>query len=343
MDGLLFLNAAPIFHREGHRPRIVRQTKSPILRVFDTADGRAVMVNLSGTERWRELCRLLDMDDGGLDYSSPEGLVEAVRQGVEPEDTAASHRGVRNPHRGRVGGGTARAAGRRRQVQHPGRVAGPRAGPHGGRGGTAGTYRVAPGGQKRSGRRHGSEHGALGGHRIVDLSSFWAGPAGGTPAGRARGRRREGGAARRRGRVPAHAGAAQHLRGREPVQAGARPRPQDRGGPGPAARPGGGVRRRGRERDGGGVGAPRPGRGAAAGGQPFTRLRPGQGLRGGGAAGGATLLRLRRPGGDRNGDEPGWRSEAGARQLHDQRLRDGAAAGGGGRAVRCWDGRAARR
>jgi len=51
LDGLLFLNAAPIFHREGRRPRIVRQTKSPILRVFVTADGRAVMVNLSGTER----------------------------------------------------------------------------------------------------------------------------------------------------------------------------------------------------------------------------------------------------------------------------------------------------
>ena len=84
LDGLLFLNAAPIFHREGHRPRIVRQTKSPILRVFDTADGRAVMVNLSGTERWRELCRLLGVDDGGLDYSTPGGAVEAVGPRVEP-------------------------------------------------------------------------------------------------------------------------------------------------------------------------------------------------------------------------------------------------------------------
>ena len=74
LDGLLFLNAAPIFHREGHRPRVVRHTKSPILRVFETADGGAVMVNMSGTERWRELCRLLGVDDGGLDYSSPEGL-----------------------------------------------------------------------------------------------------------------------------------------------------------------------------------------------------------------------------------------------------------------------------
>ena len=84
LDALLFFNAAAIFHREGHRPRIVRQTKSPILRVFDTSDGRAVMVNLSGTERWRELCRLLGMDDGGLDYSTPEGLSKLVRPRVEP-------------------------------------------------------------------------------------------------------------------------------------------------------------------------------------------------------------------------------------------------------------------
>ena len=31
-------------------------------------------------------------------------------------------------------------------------------------------------GERRPGRRHGGEQGALGGHRIVDLSSFWAGP-----------------------------------------------------------------------------------------------------------------------------------------------------------------------
>ena len=74
LDGLLFLNAAPIFHREGRRPAVVRQRNSPILRVFETSDGRGVMVNLSGTERWRELCRLLGVDDGGLDYGTPEGL-----------------------------------------------------------------------------------------------------------------------------------------------------------------------------------------------------------------------------------------------------------------------------
>ena len=31
-------------------------------------------------------------------------------------------------------------------------------------------------GERRPGRRHGGEQGALAGHRIVDLSSFWAGP-----------------------------------------------------------------------------------------------------------------------------------------------------------------------
>jgi crotonobetainyl-CoA:carnitine CoA-transferase CaiB-like acyl-CoA transferase len=31
-------------------------------------------------------------------------------------------------------------------------------------------------GERRPGRRHGGEQGALGGHRIVDLSNFWAGP-----------------------------------------------------------------------------------------------------------------------------------------------------------------------
>ena len=72
LDALLFLNAAAIFHREGHRPRIVRQTKSPILRVFDTADGRAVMVNMSGTERWRELCRLLGSTTVGWTTPPPK-------------------------------------------------------------------------------------------------------------------------------------------------------------------------------------------------------------------------------------------------------------------------------
>ena len=88
-----------------------------------------------------------------------------------------------------MGGGPARAARRRGQVQHAGRVAGheqarveelvvetddpvlgrvPLVGP-------AVRIGAGPGG-RRPGRRHGAEQGALGGHRIVDLSSFWAGP-----------------------------------------------------------------------------------------------------------------------------------------------------------------------
>ena len=192
LDALLFLNAAAIFHREGHRPRIVRHTKSPILRVFDTAGGGAVMVNLSGTERWRELCRVLGMDDGGLDYSTPEGLSKlsdrewnrdmlqrvidgfsactadewetallahpaavakcnSLAEWLEHEQARTDHLVVEtdDPVLGRVP-----------LVGPPVRIAVDGADP----------------GKQRPVRRHGGEQGALGGHRIVDLSSFWAGP-----------------------------------------------------------------------------------------------------------------------------------------------------------------------
>jgi crotonobetainyl-CoA:carnitine CoA-transferase CaiB-like acyl-CoA transferase len=189
LDALLFLNAAAIFHREGHRPRIVRQTKSPILRVFDTADGRAVMVNLSGTERWRELCRLLGMDDGGLDYSTPEGLsklsdrewnrtmLQRVMEGfasrtADEWETAllAQPTAVAkcNSLAEWLASEQARVDGLIIPTDDPvlGRV--PLLGP-------PVRLAVEPGGS-RPGRRHGGEQGALGGHRIIDLSSFWAGP-----------------------------------------------------------------------------------------------------------------------------------------------------------------------
>ncbi len=192
LDALLFLNAAAIFHREGHRPRVIRHTKSPILRVFDTSDGRAVMVNLSGTERWRELCRLLGMDDGGLDYSTPEGLSKLSdrewnrtmlqqvmeRFGARTADeweTAllAQPAAVAkcNSLAEWLASEQARVDGLVEELDDPvlGRV--PLVGP---------PVRIAvdaadPGG-RRPGRRHGGEQGALGGHRIIDLSSFWAGP-----------------------------------------------------------------------------------------------------------------------------------------------------------------------
>ena len=192
LDALLFLNAAAIFHREGHRPRIIRQTKSPILRVFDTADNRAVMVNLSGTERWRELCRLLGLDDGGLDYSTPEGLahlsdrewnrsvleqvVKAFASRTADEwETALlaqpaavakcnslaewlAHEQARADHLVAEVDGPVSGLGRVPLVGPPVRIT------------------VDASGARRSGRRHGGEQGALAGHRIIDLSSFWAGP-----------------------------------------------------------------------------------------------------------------------------------------------------------------------
>ena len=189
LDGLLFLNAAPIFHREGRRPRVVRQTKSPILRVFDTADGRAVMVNLSGTERWRELCRLLGIDHGGLDYSTPEGLsklsdkewnramlqrvIEAFGSRTADEwETALLQQPAAvakcNTLAEWLAHEQASVEGLVVETDDPalGRV--PLVGP---------PVRIGSGsGEWRPGRRHGGEQGALGGHRIVDLSSFWAGP-----------------------------------------------------------------------------------------------------------------------------------------------------------------------
>ncbi len=189
LDALLFLNAAAIFHRQGHRPRIVRQTKSPILRVFDTAGGGAVMVNLSGTERWRELCRVLGMDDGGLDYSTPEGLsrlsdrewnrdmLQRVIEGfgsktADQWETALLAQPAAVAKCNTLAEWLAHDQARIDRLVIPaddpvlGRV--PLVGP---------PVRISAGsGERRPGRRHGGEQGALGGHRIVDLSSFWAGP-----------------------------------------------------------------------------------------------------------------------------------------------------------------------
>jgi crotonobetainyl-CoA:carnitine CoA-transferase CaiB-like acyl-CoA transferase len=189
LDGLLFLNAAPIFHREGRRPAVVRQRNSPILRVFDTSDGRGVMVNLSGTERWRELCRLLGLDDGGLDYATPEGLarladkdwnraklkefVEVFGSKTADEWEAAlleqpAPVAKCNTLAEWLATEQARVDELVVDTDDPvlGRV--PLVGP---------PVRIGAGpGEAERSRRHGAEQGALGGHRVVDLSNFWAGP-----------------------------------------------------------------------------------------------------------------------------------------------------------------------
>ena len=189
LDGLLFLNAAPIFHRPGHRPRVSRQKNSVVLRPYETADGRSVMVNLSGTERWRELCRLLGLDDGGLDYGTPEGLSRLSdkewNRAKLAEVTAAFASRTADEWEAALlqspaavakcntlaewlDSEQARANALVVETDDPvlGRV--PLMGP---------AVRIGAGpGERRPGRRHGGEQGALGGHRIVDLSSFWAGP-----------------------------------------------------------------------------------------------------------------------------------------------------------------------
>ena len=190
LDALLFLNAAPIFHREGRRPKVTRQRNSVILRLYETADGRSMMVNLSGTERWRELCRLLDIDDGGLDYGTPEGLAKLSDREWNRAKLDEITAGLRRQDGRRVGIGPAASdrppwpsatrwpsgwrASRHRSTSSSPRPTIPRsdgsrcwAHPYG--------STPRPGNAGR-GRRHGGEQGALAGHRIVDLSSFWAGP-----------------------------------------------------------------------------------------------------------------------------------------------------------------------
>jgi crotonobetainyl-CoA:carnitine CoA-transferase CaiB-like acyl-CoA transferase len=189
LDGLLFLNAAAIFHREGHRPRIVRQTKSPILRVFDTADARAVMVNLSGTERWRELCRLLGIEDGGLDYSTPEGLsrlsdkewnrttLQQVMNAFASK-TADEWEAALLEQPAAVAKCNTLAEWLDHEQAHAGEMLVESEDPLLGRVPLVGpAVRIGTGwGGIRPIRRHGGEQGALGGHRIIDLSNFWAGP-----------------------------------------------------------------------------------------------------------------------------------------------------------------------
>ncbi|MGO9876853.1 MAG: CaiB/BaiF CoA transferase family protein [Acidimicrobiia bacterium] len=191
-EALLFLNGGPIFHRARHRPGVGREARTPVLRVYETRDGRSVMVNLSGTERWRELCRLLGLDgdgDSGLDFSNPASLAKLADRGWSDgvledmtrrfasrtadeweEALLATPAAVSkcNTLEEWLGHEQARANELFTDVGDPTlghlRLVGPPIRIH------------ADAGGRVPSRRHGSGSGALGGHRVIDMSSFWAGP-----------------------------------------------------------------------------------------------------------------------------------------------------------------------
>jgi crotonobetainyl-CoA:carnitine CoA-transferase CaiB-like acyl-CoA transferase len=180
-EALLYLNAGPVFHRPGHRPRVFRQTRSPILHTYATRDGRGMQINLSGTERWRELARLIELeDDGGLDFSDPASLAKL-------SDRAWCD-GMRAELGRRFAGRTAdeweaalllapaavaKCSTLEEWLSHPQVQANDVLSP----GGLAGPpLRIRTGQPAKVRPRHGGVNGALAGHRVVDMSSFWAGP-----------------------------------------------------------------------------------------------------------------------------------------------------------------------
>ncbi len=180
-EALLYLNAGPVFHRPGHRPRVFRQTRSPILHTYGTRDGRGMQINLSGTERWRELARLIELaDDDGLDFSDPASLAK-LNDG-EWCDRMRGELGRRFAERtadeweaalllapaavakcSTLEEWVAHSQVRANDVLFPNGLVGP-------------PLRISTGGPARIRPRYGGENGALAGHRVVDLSSFWAGP-----------------------------------------------------------------------------------------------------------------------------------------------------------------------
>ena len=353
LDALLFLNAAAIFHREGHRPRIIRHTKSPILRVFDTSDGRAVMVE---PQRHRALARAVPPVGHGRRRArllDARGPLQAVRPRVEPRHAAAGHGGLRLA--GRPTSGRPRC--------WPNRPPSPSATrwPSGWRasrpastaslqrsttrcwggcrwsGRPCGSPSCGPG-ARRPGRRHGGEQGALGGHRIIDLSSFWAGPLASRLLA-------ELGADVVKVEPPGGEGGFQMMPVLPNIYVDANrskrgivldlKTPEDR------------VRlldlvarvgRRRRERHGGRLGAARAGRGGAAGRQSRPCVREGQGLWCGGAFGRPSVLRLRRPGGDRHGDDAGRRARGRCRSTSRRTTTGRGCCWGRASCWRCWGG-----
>jgi crotonobetainyl-CoA:carnitine CoA-transferase CaiB-like acyl-CoA transferase len=190
LEALLFLNAGALFHRPRHPPAIVRAGGTPVLRLYETSDGRAMQVNLSGTERWRELCRLLELDDdGGLDFSDPAALAKlADREWCHAMVEEVSGRfAARTADEWELALLTSPAAVAKcntleEWLAHDQASANEVVAPA--QDSTLGELPlVAPpirieanGRLERPPRRHGAVGGALAGYRVIDLSSFWAGP-----------------------------------------------------------------------------------------------------------------------------------------------------------------------
>jgi len=190
LEALLFLNAGPIFHRARRRLGVGREARTPVLHTYETSDGRGMQVNLSGTERWRELCRLVRLDDdGGLDFSDPASLAKlADRAWVNGMlDDLSSRFAARTADEWEQAlletpAAVSKCHTLEEWIDHEqARANGIFAGTEDPVLGTA--CLVAPPIRLRTDeqgratrRRHGSEGGALAGHRVVDMSSFWAGP-----------------------------------------------------------------------------------------------------------------------------------------------------------------------
>ena len=189
LDGLLPLNAAPIFHRPGHRPHV--HESEELGHPASLRDGRRPLRH-GEPERHRALARAVPPARDRRRrprLRHARGTVEALGQGVEPGQAGRGHRCFASKTADEweaallerpaavakcntlaewLDSEQARASDLVVETDDPvlGRV--PLLGP---------SVRIgAEPGERRPGRRHGGEQGALGGHRIVDLSSFWAGP-----------------------------------------------------------------------------------------------------------------------------------------------------------------------
>lgn len=189
-EALLFLNGGAIFHRPRHPPAVVRAGASPILRLYETRDGRALQINLSGTERWREVCRVVGLEgDGGLDFSDRAALAKladpAWCRGMVDELSARFATRTADEWEAALVASPAAVAkcntlGEWRaheQARANGVFSVPEGGTADGHGMVAAPLQlVADAGAPAPSRRRGTEGGALAGHRVVDLSTFWAGP-----------------------------------------------------------------------------------------------------------------------------------------------------------------------